>query len=600
MYALDGAAGTLDPAFEAHASPVLHWALAVWLHWFPSSVLETAFTDASLRLAGKMGALWSAVTGPTSALVVTLERIGWSMPSFIEAVDDRGHAWRFDRDSPGAIAAACKESVRRWRLSRIGDLLPGLIPQQCDVGSPQCDTGTVLVYFAHVLGPLISGKGAGARTSDHWRPLWRGDLLSAISGGQWTQARKASVPAWGIDDSSCQLCRAATGTLEHRFECKATEPPEGWPQPPPAATHLLRRLSAQRKQLLATRGLLVLRLPAPPPDEDGYFQWDLEPDYVNLHDTCWYFDGSLLNGKWKAYRTTGFGIVVTSTAGDLLGYGKGAPPSWGATAAAAEAWALRTVLSVTPFPPQMRTDCLSLLTTASVGVARATDPRKALARIWCHIAATVDGELEQLAADNLLVWLPAHQSMASVGEAKLSSGARLSQLDWRANRLVDGLAKAAAARRQPPLAVTRVLKWGREAVVHAAQLLGRVTHQANNHKVLEVGPDGVQATRTYRDSADAPRTKPCRRTAAKPAAAAPAAKPVLREVVPWQPSNGPSGLRARRTPRAHSASAFDRQHLQRRVQEIGDALRAPDGRAAAADRLQALRARVLARAPAPQ
>ncbi len=161
MYALDGPAGTLDPAFEAHASPVLHWALAIWLQWFPRDQLQAAFTDASLRLARRAGAPWSAVTGPTSALVVTLGRIGWNMPSFLEVVDDRGFSWRFDRDSPGAIAAACRESVRRWRLGRIGDLLPGLIPQHCDVGSPQCDT--ILVDFAHVLSPLTSGKGSGAR-----------------------------------------------------------------------------------------------------------------------------------------------------------------------------------------------------------------------------------------------------------------------------------------------------------------------------------------------------------------------------------------------------------------------------------------------------
>ena len=110
--------------------------------------------------------------------------------------------------------------------------------------------------------------------------------------------------------------------------------------------------------------------------------------------------------EWKAYRTTGFGIVVTSTEGDHIGYGKGVPPGWCATAAAAEAWALRTVLSAAPFPPQMRTDCMSPLTTAKAGGSKATDPRRALARIWCHIVATIDGRLEQLANNDVLVCLP--------------------------------------------------------------------------------------------------------------------------------------------------------------------------------------------------
>ena len=65
---------------------------------------------------------------------------------------------------------------------------------------PVCETDTILVDFAHVLRPLTTGKGSGARTTEHWSPVRRADLLSALAGGQWTQARKASVPAWGIED----------------------------------------------------------------------------------------------------------------------------------------------------------------------------------------------------------------------------------------------------------------------------------------------------------------------------------------------------------------------------------------------------------------
>ena len=107
------------------------------------------------------------------------------------------------------------------------------------------------------------GKGAGAKSCSEWSPTWRGDLASTISGGQWTQARKARVSDWGITDSRCQLCMQAVGTLEHRFSCASATPSEGWPGPPKAAIHLLGRLSARRKNLLSTRGLLVLRLPAP-------------------------------------------------------------------------------------------------------------------------------------------------------------------------------------------------------------------------------------------------------------------------------------------------------------------------------------------------
>ena len=354
---------------------------------------------------------------------------------------------------------------------------------------------------------------------------------------------------------------------------------------------MFKRLSAQRKRLLATRGMLVLRLPAPPLQGDGRFGWHLDPGPNVPDDARWYFDGSLLNGSWKPFRSTGFGIVVTSTDGDLLGYGNGVPPHWCMTAASTEAWALRTVLEVTPFPPQMRTDCLSLLTTARAGEAKATDPRKRLARIWCQILETLGTNLEQLSQGDTLVWMPAHQSMASVGEAKLSNGLRLTRIDWRANRLVDALAKRAATEHQPAPAIVSILGWAQPAVRHSAKMLGRVTHAANHHEVSELGPNGEAVKRTMRDSVDAPRQVRHRRNSpqlpAVPKTSAPEPKPVR----PWRPP-----VRAatrRRSSLAPAARAADAANLQRRVQEIGDALQAPTARVAASDRMQALRARVL-------
>ncbi len=130
--------------------------------------------------------------------------------------------------------------------------------------------------------------------------------------------------------------------------------------------------------------------------------------------------------------------------------------------------------------------------------------------------------------------------------------------------------------------------------MHAAQLLGRVTHSANNHSVVVAEADGTQVTRTCRDSADAPRAKP-RHHAPQPPVTQPPAKPVPRAVRPWQPPDSLGIARTRRPSRAQSARASEREHLHRRVLELGGTLHAPAGRPAAADRLQALRARVLAR-----
>ena len=100
------------------------------------------------------------------------------MASFVEAID--GASLRFDTDFPGAIAAACRGSVRRWRLLRAGQAIPGLIPQDCDIGAPACESGTALVDFAHLLAPLTTGKGSGAKKTNDWDPKWRADWVSAI------------------------------------------------------------------------------------------------------------------------------------------------------------------------------------------------------------------------------------------------------------------------------------------------------------------------------------------------------------------------------------------------------------------------------------
>ena len=119
--------------------------------------------------------------------------------------------------------------------------------------------------------------------------------------------------------------------------------PAGWPLPAPKASLVLGKVSETRKNVLRDRALLAIRLPSAPFDQHGQFRWLLQadPNDQRLHDATWYCDGSMLNGRWKAIRATGFGIAVVSMLGVLLAYGLGCPPSWCATAAAAEAWAVQ-------------------------------------------------------------------------------------------------------------------------------------------------------------------------------------------------------------------------------------------------------------------
>ena len=85
--------------------------------------------------------------------------------------------------------------------------------------------------------------------------------------------------------------------------------------------------------------------------------------------------------------------------------------------------------------------------------------------------------------------MPAHQSLKAVGEKKLSSGVRLSLVDWRANRLVDALAKVSATEVRSSGAVRNLIASAVAVVKHAAMLLGRVTHNANHHVINIIDDD---------------------------------------------------------------------------------------------------------------
>ena len=53
LYAVDGARGTLDPAFLGNGAVVHYWALALWESWVPASDLKSPFAAAELKLQGR-------------------------------------------------------------------------------------------------------------------------------------------------------------------------------------------------------------------------------------------------------------------------------------------------------------------------------------------------------------------------------------------------------------------------------------------------------------------------------------------------------------------------------------------------------------------
>jgi len=408
-------------------------------------------------------------------------------------------------------------------------------------------------------------------------------------------------------------------TLAHRAICSATRPEDGWPPPPNAAKLARSKIGDVRRRLLDTRGLLVLCIPAPPTRQHGFLEWirAIDPNNPALDEATWYFDGSMLDGKVDLIRATGFGLAVIGANGDLLGTARGVPPQWCYTAAAAEAWALLEVLRQTPMIPKMRTDCLTLVKTARQGAESATAANRPLARIWVDIARILDGDITALERTNLLVWQPAHQTVAGIGQRHGSDGKKITTVDWRANRLVDALAKQAAELVRASKETRNLLQSGRLASIHAGCALGRITYAANNHRVETTNSNGEVHVEIRRDSQEAPPKKPNARTteseakAAKAAAAEQAAeaakqaandrsspkRPAKANLLKEEPPlKRPCVLAASRA--RHEKCVAEHTALERVIQERTSQL-APSTAQPASEILARIRGRVRARANEP-
>ena len=101
--------------------------------------------------------------------------------------------WSFIHDSPAAIMDAGRRSVRRWRHNRIVRDIPGLVPDTVDAGQLAKSGRTVLVDFADVTSSVCKQRGPSKQVP-FWSASYRCSAVSAMCGGQWTQAYPSDNP----------------------------------------------------------------------------------------------------------------------------------------------------------------------------------------------------------------------------------------------------------------------------------------------------------------------------------------------------------------------------------------------------------------------
>ena len=94
-----------------------------------------------------------------------------------------------------------------------------------------------------------------------------------------------------------------------------------------------------------------------------------------------------------------------------------------------------------------------------------------------------------------VTWMPAHGAAHTIGHALDSRGKPIIGLMWRANRLVDVLAKSVASTSRLPRWATAKVQSSAKLVQHHAARLGTVTYEANNYVATHTLDNGEVVTR---------------------------------------------------------------------------------------------------------
>ena len=188
-------AGKADPAFQAHIEPLWFWAVAVWERWLNVRGLSRTVLEAKDRLKQSKSP-WASTAGPAAAMILTAERLQWSVSDGLELTTDSGEVINLLIDSPERVKKLVGEAVWRWRWRRIQRSHPTW--STADVAH----NGAAMGPIFRLLKPTCNREKWGAQE--------RMGLRSLVTGRQWPQVRL--VAAGYADSRECQFCLHDAGS----------------------------------------------------------------------------------------------------------------------------------------------------------------------------------------------------------------------------------------------------------------------------------------------------------------------------------------------------------------------------------------------------
>ena len=297
--ARDGSHSTLDPAFQVHAAPLSFLAAAWWDKWRSHEQLSSALAAARSKLAAPIGtktSIWTKAVGPCGAALLSAARIGWTISDNGIITTDLGETIVLGSDPPAAVQHAVQLAVRRWRSANVlqhefatrhllqrrsSEPGPDVIPA---MQSQWLRAAANADLFSHTED--FTALMRAAKTVHHlgWCSKFAPYLLSATANKQWPQAKVASVrhPDWN-SDTRCQLCLAADGTLQHRYQCPRILEMIGNPDVDLSNSKMAAALTPTSAALWKTRGIGAFRISRPEATQQEWLQWLRRPgEYTGM------------------------------------------------------------------------------------------------------------------------------------------------------------------------------------------------------------------------------------------------------------------------------------------------------------------------------